>query len=152
MNDVITSFEEEIEKESFLFYTGVGISMLPLIKEGRDVLLISKKNGRLKNYDIPLYKRKNGQYVLHRIMKVRENDYVLCGDNQYQLESGITDDDIIGVLTKIIRNGKTIELNSFSYQMYVFFNCRLFFLRKICLMVKFTFGRIIRFIRKIIRE
>ncbi len=144
-----TSFEEEIEKNGFLFYTGKGSSMFPLIREGRDVLLISKKNGRLKKYDIPLYKRKNGQYVLHRIMKVRNDDYVLCGDNQYRLEYGIRDENIIGVLTGIIREGKTIELNSLSYRLYVFIYCRLFFLRALFLKMKSSIHKAGRIISRI---
>ena len=79
-----TSFEEVIQKKGFLLYSNQGDSMLPLIRDGRDVLLISRKpEGRLKKYDVPLYKRDSGRYVLHRILKVRKDDYVLCGDNRY---------------------------------------------------------------------
>ena len=139
-----TSFEEEIEKEGFLFYTNKGTSMLPLIKEGRDVLLIRRKNGRLKKYDIPLYKRENGHYVLHRVMKVRDNDYVLGGDNHYQMETGITDEQIIGVLTEIIRDGRKVDLNSLKYRLYVFIWCRLFVFRIIYLKTRSIMHRIKR--------
>ena len=54
---------------------------MPLLREDRDVMIIERVTGRLKKYDVPLYKRPNGQYVLHRILKVRENDYVICGDH-----------------------------------------------------------------------
>ena len=66
--------------------------MLPLIRQGKDLLLIARKpEGRLSKYDVPLYRRDSGQYVLHRILKVRENDYVICGDNRWHRETGITD-------------------------------------------------------------
>lgn len=92
---------------------------MPLIKEGRDLLVISRTDGRLKKYDVPLYKRDSGQYVLHRIIKVRKNDYVICGDNRYHKEYGITDRHIIGVLTAVIRNGKEISVTNRRYRLYV---------------------------------
>ena len=64
--------------------------MMPLIKQDRDLLIIEPVHGRLKKYDVPLYKRDNGQYVLHRILKVREQGYVICGDNRWAKEYGIT--------------------------------------------------------------
>ena len=75
------TFEEEIQNSGKLIYTTVGVSMRPLIKQGRDLLIVTKPQGRLKKYDIPLYKRKNGQYVLHRVVKVKDDGYVILGDN-----------------------------------------------------------------------
>lgn len=87
-----STFEEEIAHNGFLLYRNVGDSMLPLIRQGKDLLLIARKpQGRLNKYDVPLYRRDSGQYVLHRILKVRKNDYVLCGDNRWRREVGITD-------------------------------------------------------------
>ena len=114
------TFEEIIERDGMLIYTNKGDSMMPLIKEGRDLLVIEKTNGRLKRFDVPLYKRDTGQYVLHRIVKVRQNDYVICGDNRANMEYGITDRHIIGVLTAVIRNGKELSVNSTKYKLYVY--------------------------------
>ena len=35
-----------------------------------------------KKYDVPLYKDKAGRYILHRVLKVRENDYIICHSSQ----------------------------------------------------------------------
>lgn len=112
------SFEEIIERDGKLIYTNKGDSMMPLIKENRDILVIEKTNGRLKKFDIPLYKRDSGRYVLHRVIRVRQYDYVICGDNRVNLEYGITDRHIIGVLTAVIRNGKEIPVRSKQYKLY----------------------------------
>ena len=130
----MSDFRTELNRNGKIIYTNVGDSMMPLIKQGRDVLIIEKTYGRLKKYDIPLYQRDSGQYVLHRILKVREKDYVICGDNRWQKETGITDRHIIGVLTGIIRNGKEISVQDGKYQIYVhlwcdFFPVRAFILR-----------------------
>lgn len=104
--------------------------MMPLIRQGKDLVLISKKpEGRLKKYDVPLYKRDSGQYVLHRIIKVRKNDYVLCGDNRRHRETGISDRHIIGVLTAVIRDGKKLPIASFRYRLYTHLWCDLFYVR-----------------------
>lgn len=139
----MSTFEEEIERTGKLVYTNVGDSMMPLIKQGRDLLIIEKANGRLKKYDIPLYKRDSGQYVLHRILKVRDNDYVICGDNRYGKEYGITDRHIIGVLTSVVRDGKKLDFGSFKYRLYVFLWCGLFPVRAFILRIKHYAKRII---------
>lgn len=124
-----STFEEEIRKNGKLIFTNVGDSMLPLIREKRDLLIIEKAEGRLQKYDIPLYKRDSGQYVLHRILRVRQEDYVICGDNRWQREYGITDRHIIGVLTGIVRDGKTLPLSGCRYRLYVLLWCGFFPIR-----------------------
>ena len=114
-----SSFEEEIQRKGYLLYRVEGDSMMPLIRQDKDLVLISgKPDGRLKKYDVPLYKRDSGQYVLHRVLRVRENDYVLCGDNRWQRETDISDRHIIGVLTAVIRNGKKLPTNARRYRLY----------------------------------
>lgn len=121
-----SSFEEQLEKNGKLIYTNRGDSMMPLIKQGRDLLIIEPVHGRLKKYDVPLYKRDSGQYVLHRIIEVRKNDYVICGDNRWLKEYGIRDRHIIGVLTAVVRNGREISVNDRNYKLYVHLWCDLF--------------------------
>lgn len=131
-----STFEEEINETGKLIYTNVGDSMMPLIRQGKDLLIIEKVNGRLKKYDVPLYKRDSGQYVLHRILKVRKNDYVICGDNRWGREYGIQDRHIIGVLTGIIRDGKEISVNDKKYKIYVHLWCDFFWIRAFILRTK----------------
>lgn len=131
-----SSFEEELNKKGILVYTNKGNSMYPLIRQGKDVLIIKKCNTRLKKMDVPLYKRESGQYVLHRIIKVNENDYVIRGDNTYSNETGIRDDQILGVLSGVIREGKEISVNSFSYKLYSYFWYYTYYLRKLIIKIK----------------
>lgn len=131
-----STFEEEIEKSGKIIYTNVGDSMMPFIKHGRDVLVISRAEGRLKRYDVPLYKRDSGQHVLHRILKVRENDYVICGDNRWSKVYGITDRHIIGVLTGIIRDGREVPVNDRKYRIYVHLWCDFFPVRAFIIRIR----------------
>ena len=131
-----STFEEEISRTGKLIYTNVGDSMMPIIRQNRDLLIIEKVNGRLKKYDVPLFKRDSGQYVLHRILRVRKNDYVMCGDNRCNKEYGITDRHIIGVLTGIVRDGKTVSVNNKKYRLYVHLWCDFFPVRALILRAK----------------
>lgn len=142
-----STFEEEIARHGKLIYRNIGNSMNPLIRQGRDLLVIEKALGRLKKYDVPLYKRDSGQYVLHRVLKVRRDDYVLCGDNQWHRESSITDRHIIGVLTCVIRDGKEVPVTSPRYRIYVHLWCDFFWIRafilrgKAFLKRRFVYGK-----------
>ena len=83
MKEVIESGGE------FTFYPH-GTSMLPLIRQGEDqVVLVEPKD--IKVGDIVFYRRNDGHFVLHRLVKITKGQYVMCGDNQYLLEYGITD-------------------------------------------------------------
>ena len=95
-----------------------GTSMLPLIREKRDYVILVQCAERAKPKDIIFYQRKNGQYVLHRILKVREDGYVLCGDNQAWLEYGIQDEQIIGKVKYIGRKGKKLSSQSARLRLY----------------------------------
>lgn len=136
-----STFEDEIKRTGRIIYTNVGDSMMPLIKQGRDVLVISAVNGRLKRYNIPLYKRDSGQYVLHRILKVRKNDYVICGDNRCNKEYGITDRHIIGVLSGIIRDGREIPVTDIKCRIYAHLWCDLFPVRVLIIRIRQIFKR-----------
>ena len=97
-----------------------GTSMRPMIFGGRDHVVLSPVKGKLKKHDIPLYKRDNGQYVLHRIVRVGET-YTCMGDNQYHREDGIRQDQILAVVSAFVRNGKRYNVTDFSYRTYSFF-------------------------------
>ena len=142
------SYEEELARSGKIVVTNAGVSMRPLIKQGRDIMIITSKEGRLNKYDVPLYKRRD-QYVLHRIVQVRENDYVILGDNCVAKEYGITDDQIIGVMTSLVRNGKEINLSGFGYKLYVRVWCALAPIRIIC---KRIVGAMKSVVKKIIRR
>ena len=143
----MVSFEEELERSGKLVYRNVGVSMRPLIKQDRDIIIISKSEGRLKKYDVPLYKR-GDQYVLHRVVKVCEDSYVILGDNCLRKEYGIKEEQILGVLTSLVRNGKEVDLNGFGYRFYSRAWYFLYPVRVIFMKAKSLLGRLVRRCRR----
>ena len=94
-----------------------GTSMLPMLRQGIDSVTLSPNLGKLKMYDLPFYQRDNGQYVLHRIVKIGET-FTCVGDNQFVLESGVRPDQIIAIVTSFNRGSKQISVNDFAYRLY----------------------------------
>ena len=124
------TFESLLERDGKLVYKTRGISMLPMLHENRDLVVIERTSERLKPGDVALYRR-GSQYVLHRVLEVRPNDYVIRGDNTYLLETGITDADVLGVLTMFVRKGKQISVTNPGYLRYVRFWQRIYPVRRI---------------------
>lgn len=94
-----------------------GTSMLPLIRQGIDYVELSPLPEKLRKYDLPLYQRPDGQYVLHRVVKVGES-YTCVGDNQFKLEKGVAHSQMIALTTAIYRGEKRIPVTAFSYRLY----------------------------------
>ena len=117
------TFEDMLEKEGVLVYTNVGFSMMPLLRQHKDIIEIHQKEaGRCKKYDVVLYKRKD-KYILHRILKVLPDGYIIAGDHCTFIETDIKDENILGVMTKVIRNGKNITPDNIYYRLYVHLWC-----------------------------
>lgn len=114
------NIEQYLAENDRLIYTNKGRSMLPLLREGRDLFIIEAKNeGRCKVGDTVLFKR-GSDYVLHRVITVRPDDYDILGDNCINPERNIKDDNILGVMTGFVRNGKEHSINEPGYRLYVY--------------------------------
>ncbi|HZJ75602.1 MAG TPA: nucleotidyltransferase family protein, partial [Clostridia bacterium] len=129
LSDLIPIINETLESGKEFTLPVTGTSMLPLLVEKRDSIILKKAAPPLQKGDLPLYRRADSSFVLHRIVRVKDGKYIMSGDNQFISEYGITDDMIIGVVTKIIRNGKEFSVRSLPYMLYVsiwtaFFNIR----------------------------
>lgn len=114
-----TDYESYLEQNGKLTYSNVGVSMLPLLRQGKDLFTVRKKGAeRCRKYDVVLYRRPPDRYVLHRVIAVREHDYVIRGDNCIGKEYGITDDEILGVMTEFVRGGKTHSVSETGYRLF----------------------------------
>jgi len=148
-----SSYEEELDKHGSFTYTNVGTSMMPLLRQHKDLFVIEKKTGeRYKKYDVVLFKRTDGKYVLHRILKVRREDYVLCGDHQFRREYGVTENQILGVMTKVVRDGVSMSVTDKKYQRYVHLWCNFFYIRAAILRMKAILNKIRRKFDKMVEK
>ena len=120
MQELLPFIEEALNNDKTFTIPITGTSMLPLLVQGRDTVTLKKCDAPLKKGDLPLYRRKDGAFVLHRVIKVNsDNSYTMCGDNQFLKEKGIEHSQIIGVVTEIKRKDKTFSVEDKKYQLYV---------------------------------
>ncbi|MBR6337571.1 MAG: S26 family signal peptidase [Ruminococcus sp.] len=135
------SYEEYLENNDRLIYTNVGVSMLPLLRQGKDLFIVEKKGKkRCRVGDVVLYKRPPDKYVLHRIIEVTPTGYTILGDNCVAKEYDIKDKAIIGIMTGYVRNGKEHSVNERGYKTYTLlwltFNPLRVFLKRVILKLK----------------
>lgn len=115
---LVPLLEEQLSLGREVRFTAYGTSMLPLLHNS-DVILIPPPE-RLKKGDLPFYRRRSGQYVLHRVIGINRNgSYVLCGDNQHEHETPIFHDQIIGVVRTFFRDGAAVSVEDPRVKRYV---------------------------------
>lgn len=116
---MISSFESILARDGKLVYKTHGVSMEPMLRQNRDLVIIRVPASRLKKYDVALYRR-GDTYVLHRVIADRGDHYLIRGDNTYALEN-VPDAAVIGVLTGFQRKGKQHEVTEKGYRAYARF-------------------------------
>lgn len=119
MKDLEPLIRETLEKGFTFTLMPRGTSMLPLIREGLDSVILSPLPEDIRPGDIILYKRDDGKFVLHRVIKKAKDTYTMCGDNQAVLEKRILRSHMIAVASGIIRDGEEITFSeSEKYVLY----------------------------------
>ena len=118
------TIEQVINERGYIVTRPKGTSMFPLIRSNNDYIYVVKADKPLEIYDIPIYKGKNGNYVMHRILGKDEKGYICCGDNQWVLEYGVTDSRIVGVLKEWDHKNKRHTVTDKGYLRYVKFWCK----------------------------
>ena len=117
---LMSLIRETLEAGKSVQFSPKGTSMLPMLRQGVDSVTLSPLPEQLSKYDIPLYQRDSGQYVLHRIVKAGET-FTCMGDNQFTPESGIRREQMIALVTAFHRGEKEYVVSSLPYGIY----CRL---------------------------
>ena len=109
--------EAELAKHGVYASITRGPSMRPLFKTGRDMVIIARVEKPLKKYDVVLYTGAHNKYTMHRIIGIRDDAYIIRGDNTYKKEY-VKKENIIGILTEFNRRGKRVSTEKISYKIY----------------------------------
>lgn len=117
-----SSFEEVLARDGVLVYRTRGVSMEPMLREGRDVVTIraAKPGERFAVNDVVMYYRAGDRkYTLHRIVGVGPAGYTIIGDNCVTYERDIPFEDVLGLLVSFVRDGKPCTVEDPEYLEYV---------------------------------
>lgn len=152
LSDLIPTIREVVSRGQEATFIPYGISMKPMLTGGRDEIILIKPKFPLKPYDLPLYVRKNGMVVLHRVIRLNNKngkcEYIMRGDNTWEDEYGIFEEDIVAVVSRFRRNGKWISADNSIYRFYAKWWHKCFGVRKLlrwlCLFPRRAFGKLKR--------
>ena len=139
-----TTLEQELKAGRICVSTTVGDSMYPMLRNRKDTVIIAPALQPLKRYDLPLYRRPDGQYVLHRILHVKKDGYEICGDNRWHREYPVPQEWVLGVVTGFYRDDSYISADDLGYRLYVHLWCDFFWLRVLILRAKNILHRLKR--------
>lgn len=101
-----------------------GTSMLPSIVQGKDSVELSRVKKIAEN-EIYLYKRPNGAFALHRLLKAEGEKLIFRGDAQLVSET-VKKEQLIAFVCGIYREGKRKDVKT-SYKFFLFANSFYFF-------------------------
>ena len=121
--------------------------MKPMLRQGRDKVVLTAVTGKLKKYDLPVYRRRDGKYVMHRVVAVKEGYCICLGDNTLTFEK-IHSEQMIGVVSAFKRGDKRIEVDAFGYRIYCHFWRLTHPFRKLLYRGKSMFYRLVKPFRK----
>ena len=125
IDEIAPEMKTMLDNGKDVLFTVTGISMQPMLYNKRDKVVLSKPNFPLRKYLIPFYHFQNQKWLMHRIVKTNKDGTYTCrGDNRWDCEKNITEEQIIGVVSGFYRDGKYIDANtSIGYFIY----CRAWF-------------------------
>ena len=117
LDSIMPLFEEQLAAGRTIKFSPKGTSMLPMLRQGIDTVTLSPLPDKLKKYDLPLYQRRDGKYILHRVVAVGET-YTCIGDNQFVYEYGLPHDQMIALVTGFSRGKHEYSVTDWRYKLY----------------------------------
>ena len=148
MND---SIEAQLSSNGFYVSTTVGVSMRPMLRNRRDRVIVKPiGDKRLEKWDLPLYRRPDGKYILHRIIGVKDGVYVIRGDNTYVKEY-IPEEWILGYVSEFYRQDRHVKASSKFYRFYAAFWNFIYPVRRLFVRCKRFAGRCLNKLRRLLR-
>lgn len=109
-----------------------GNSMSPFLVHERDEILISPPDRAWKKGDMAFFQRRDGHYVMHRIVKVNEKgECFFVGDGQRMIEGPIEQEQIFGKIVSVKRKGKWIGPGNFWWEFFEHVWLNVIFLRPV---------------------
>lgn len=116
--EYVSAMKALVEEGHEVSMTVFGSSMTPFLGDHRDRIFFSAPDSPLRPGDMVFYQRRSGQFVMHRIYRIRNGVYDILGDAQTQIERGITREQIFARVIKVERKGKILTPKNFLWRMF----------------------------------
>ena len=113
------AYEDLLRRDGRVITHVVGWSMMPLLRNRESIVIVEAPDRvKPKKRDVVLYKTGN-RYILHRILKIRQEEYVIRGDNTWVLEY-VPKENVLATMTGFYRDseGRYVAKDDILYQTY----------------------------------
>lgn len=131
INEIAPLIQADVKRGTDIRLTVTGNSMYPMLRGGKDsVILTAPLPYTLKKYAIPFYRRDNGQYILHRIIRMKNGLMSVSGDNQTCVEYPVGQHQVIAVVKGFYRGNRYIPCSNPLYRLYAWLWVNEMFARK----------------------
>ena len=134
------SYEDLLREEGKVITHAVGSSMKPLLNDRESIIILEPVDCvPPRRGDVVLY-RMNGLYILHRVLQVRPDEYLIRGDNTWVKEH-VPKEALLATLTGFYRHpqGRLVTRGDIAYGLYRFALPCIRIIRRIGGKVKQTF-------------
>ena len=97
--------------------TITGISMLPMLRDRTDAVLLERTD-EIKMFDVILFVRATGEAVMHRIVACGPEGYTLLGDNQIEEEGPIKEEQVMAKMVGFYHDDYYVSAKTWWYRVY----------------------------------
>ena len=139
--EYVSVLREMVDQGMEVSMTIAGTSMEPFLIHRRDKIYFRRPEGKIKKGDMVFFQRKTGEYVMHRVMMVKNDQYYMAGDHQTFLEGPIEENQIFAKVVSVERAGKWITEEDRIWKFYANWWRRLFWVRKVINKLKRIFWK-----------
>lgn len=116
-----------------------GSSMSPFLIHARDAICFAKPDRELQKGDMVFFQRNDGNFVMHRIYKIKDGAYYIIGDAQTTIEGPIRREQIFALIKKVRRKGRWIAPGDFWWEFFAHIWLNIIPLRRIIIKVYHCF-------------
>lgn len=95
-----------------------GSSMAPFLIHHRDAVMLGKIDQPPKRGDIVLFRRPDGNHVVHRVRRVERDGYYMIGDGQTETEGPVPESSLLAKVTKVRRKGQWLGPGTFWWNFF----------------------------------
>ena len=104
MQELDTIIVQTVKAGGAVELTVTGCSMMPLLLDKRSIVRLRRKEHYALG-DIVLFRRNNGEYVLHRVCRIHDGLYDILGDNVPAPDCDIRPEQLIAAVCAYSRKG-----------------------------------------------
>lgn len=130
-------FTEKLKSGGSVTFSPRGASMLPMLRAYGDSVTLVMPPARLKKGTVALFVLKNedgsNKFILHRLVKIKGDSLVFCGDHRSTCDPEVGRGEVIGVVSAYKSRGKDRSIDSLTYRLYSFYMVHTVGFRKLAL-------------------